>query len=220
MKLVKAVNSEKHVEDFGLSDQGAVYFYDYRMECEYEGVEYHPVSNRKMDVSPVVRINACWMDRPVKVRCHIADTQEKRIKGLQGFGDLPENEGMFFPYKPYAQVRMHQASVPYPLDIIFLCDDAVCQIERNTKVGSTDIWTCPKCTGVIEVNGGFCATNNIEVGDCLALFAVSEFDIKATAKERERDSLQVKEAKTETYNDSQLYDSVFVHLMSSVADNL
>ena len=165
--LVKVHNSRSYLEDFGLVEGNTLYL-----------VENGPVKLAKVTVSPVVRVNALWVNKRIKVKCHsIADTHNKKIKGLSDFEKLGSNEGMYFPYKDCGKVSMHQGGVQFPLDIIFLREGNVVQIEENTKVGSTDIWTCNYCTGVIEVPGGFCRKNNVAIYDRIALCSVSELDI-------------------------------------------
>jgi len=170
--LVKVHNSRSYLEDFGLIEGNAVHF-----------LENGPVQLSKVTVSQVVRVNALWVNKDIKVRCHIADTQEKKVKGLKGFRKLESSEGMYFPYKNCRAVSMHQGGVKFPLDILFLRDGNIVQIEENTRVGSTEFWTCQYCTGVIEVPGGFCKQNHVDIYDRVALCAVSEQDIEDLGKQ-------------------------------------
>ncbi len=219
MELVKPTQSDKYAEDFGLSDGDKVYLYEYHMECNYNRVAYIPVSLKKLAVSPVVRINAAWLDKPVKIRCDIADTMEKKVRGLQGAQELKDHAGLYFPYVPYERVIMHQAEVSFPLDIMFIQDDHVCRIVENTKVGSSDIWAWDHCTGVIEVNAGYCKANNVDLGDRLTLYPVSEQDVIEVAQERERLAAIAEDP-------SEQQETVYggqpnaLHLVSNIIDSL
>ncbi|MDC1299872.1 DUF192 domain-containing protein [bacterium] len=165
--LVKVHNSRSYLEDFGLVDGSTLHL-----------IENGPVKLAKVTVSPVVRVNALWVSKHIKVRCqNIADTYSKKVKGLSDFDKLGSNEGMYFPYKDCGKVSIHQSGVKFPLDILFLREGNIVKIEENTKVGSADVWTCDHCTGVIEVPGGFCKENDVAIYDRIALCSVSKQDI-------------------------------------------
>ena len=215
--LVKA-NSAKYVEDFGLRSEDQVYLY---YQCTYGddwGENVGPVAASKLSLSPVIRVNALWVNKNLKVTCHVADTLDKKATGLQEFEKLDTNEGMYFPYSPYGEfVTFHQANVPFGLDLIFLRDDRVIQIEADTKVGSKERWTCDGCSGVIEVNAGFCFENDVNVGDKIALFAVSELDERKLAKEY----LALEKEEFEIFSNSNFYYLPnAVNLISAIADGL
>lgn len=176
-------HSLNHSEDFGLlsEDGQTVHLY-----------EAGQVPNTKRyKLSPVVRVNALWIERDLKIRCEIADTLEKKRVGLQKHSQLDDNSGLYFPYEPFTEVTFHQGSVPFSLDLIFLCDGQVIQLEQNTRVGHDDRWHCPECEGVIEVNGGWCADNNVNVGDRLLLSAVSRIDLQELEEEKASNLLLV-----------------------------
>jgi len=138
----------------------------------------------KMSPVPVIRVNARWMDKDVRVSCNIADTDEKKKAGLQPYKSLGAGEGLYFPYPGYSDVTFHQGSVGFPLDVIFLKDGCIVGVKENTKVGGKDRWKHEGCDGVIEVNGGFCEKNSAGVDDRLAFFAFSERDIQAYREDR------------------------------------
>lgn len=216
MKLVKAINSDKYAEDFGLTDGKSLYLYDCSIEAALEGVRFSPIPLKRVATSPVIRVSALWVEKDIKVSCKIADTQEKKIKGLQGTDSLDLGQGLFFPYVPYSEVFIHQGSVAYPLDLIFIKDDKVCQIQENTRVGSKDIWKCSSCTGLIEVNGGFCEKFNVKVGDRVALFSVCENDLIEVEEEKRL----IEAGELEQYSSSYGGTPNLVHLISAIADSL
>jgi len=210
-RLVKAHNSMVYLEDFGLTDGHEVFLY------ENGTVEFEKICS-----SPVVRINALWVDKPVKIKCKLADTEPKKRKGLQGVKKLGNYEGMFFPYFPEQNVAFHQGSVEYPLDIIFFDKDSkIIKIKQNTKVGSFDKYSCKNCACVIELLGGFCKRHNVKIGDRVSLCAISELDVE----EFEKEAIiieQEKENKFVQYNDDVLYEeySAPSRILSFIADEL
>jgi len=211
MHLIKAHNSIVYLEDFGLTDGHDVFLY------ENGTVEFEKICS-----SPVVRVNALWVDKPVKIKCRLADTEVKKRRGLQNVKKLGKNEGMFFPYFPEGDVTFHQGSVEYPLDIIFLNKDSkIIKIKERTKVGSEDKFYCKKCACVIEVLGGFCWKNKIKKGDSVALGAISELDVE----EFEKEAIiieQEKESQFVQYSDDVLYEeySAPSRILSFIADEL
>lgn len=137
-----------------------------------------------LDTSPVIRVNALWVSRDLKLRCGVADTIERKRQGLQG-KRIEANEGLFFPYAGPTDVTFHQGSVDYPLDIMFLRGNRIVEIEADTKVGGKERWACKECDCVIETNGGFCHENNVSLDDKLAYFAVSKQDEIDLQQEKE-----------------------------------
>lgn len=53
----------------------------------------------------------------------IADTDEKRRKGLQGVKELPKDEGMLFVFDSPQTVQFWMKDTEIPLDIIFIDED-------------------------------------------------------------------------------------------------
>ena len=65
-----------------------------------------------------------------------------------------------------------------PLDIMFLKENMIVQRVDNTDPRDAKVqWNCKDCDTVIEVNGGFCKKNEVELGDRVVYSAVSETDI-------------------------------------------
>jgi len=145
--------------------------------------------NRELDaeleqsLSPVQHIHWLWLYKDAHVKCDIAATKQAQVTGLQSYMGLRTNEGLYFPYPGGADVKFHQGSVKFPLDIIFLRDDEVVHYVENTRVGSRDVWSCDDCDGVIEVNAGFIDDHGVDFGDELAFFANSEKDLEDFERE-------------------------------------
>lgn len=176
---LKKSHSNKYAEDFGLAYMETVSLYE-------AGVVRN---SKKLALSPVVRVNALWMDKNIKVRCEIADTLDKKMCGLQKHSYLEENTGMYFPYPTVQKVSFHQGTVPFSLDLLFLCEGTLIQTEEHTKIGSQNSWSCSGADGVIEVTGGFCEDKGVVLGDRILLCAVSERDLKEVDMQSYRDTI-------------------------------
>lgn len=183
MKLVKSHSNCEFFEDFGLQVENTVHFY------EGGKVTLGNSSLKKFALSPVNWVNIHWMDKSIKIKCGVADTTNKKRIGLQGRKKLADNEGLYFPYIRYSDVSFHQGSVPYSLDILFIGDDQIIKIMDNTKVGSKEPWKCQYVEGVIEVLGGFCKNNSVDVGDDLFIHAISDRDLLEFAEENRKVSV-------------------------------
>jgi len=170
--------SRKFEEDFGLDiGGGKIHLYE-------NGV----VKKESAKLSPVNSVKVMWMDKDIRikcaVKCEVADTTVKKRIGLQEYSSLSEDAGMFFPFRPYSDVRFHQGKVSFSLDILFLRDDEIIKIESGTKIGSKEIWSCGECTGVVEVGAGFCNKNKVAVGDCVLIYPVSKRDVREFEQEK------------------------------------
>lgn len=174
--LVK-LNTRAFVDDFGLLVEGPEPFIHM-----YESGVVRVTSGMK--IIPVVKVKGRWVEKDAKLTCEVADTHEKKIRGLQMHTALGRNRGLFFPYAGPTDVTFHQGTVPFPLDIMFIREGSVIQIERNTKVGGSDRWSCKGCDSVIEVTAGFCEDKKINVDDQLIFFAYSDQDIQAYEADR------------------------------------
>lgn len=176
--LVK-LNTRSYVDDFGLLVQGSnsnpvIYMY-----------ESGPIDvDKKMEPQQVILVKASWVDRDARVSCEVADTDEKKIIGLQNHTALKKNQGLFFPYAGPTDVAFHQGSVSFPLDIMFLREGSILKIERDTKVGGADKWSCRDCDCVIEVSAGFCEEHGVDLEDRVTLFAYSEQDMREYEADR------------------------------------
>ena len=174
--LVK-IQSRSYIDDYGMLINGP-HPYIHMFE---NGIV--PLTG-KMNTEPVVQVRALWMERDAKVTCDIADTDQKKQVGLQSYSSLEKDHGLYFPYPGCSDVKFHQGSVPFSLDLIFLRDGRVAHIEANTKVGGIDLWSCNDCDGVIEVNSGYCDLNKVATGDRLIVWAYSQNDIDLYKRDR------------------------------------
>lgn len=112
-------------------------------------------------------------ERTTKLTVQVADTQEKRDKGLMFVGKLPKNEGMLFVFsgKTYGGFWMKNTLIP--LSIAFLdLDGKILKILDMVPCKEDE---CPTYDPelyyhyAIEVNLGWFEKNQIKVGDFVKL---------------------------------------------------
>jgi uncharacterized membrane protein (UPF0127 family) len=92
-------------------------------------------------------------------------TPEDHMKGMMGRDSL--DGGMLFPYDSAEPRSFHMKNCLIPLDIVFIVEGEIYNIKPNCPPCKED--NCPQFTGtadnVLELPGGYCQQNNINVGD-------------------------------------------------------
>jgi len=108
-----------------------------------------------------------------KINIFLAQTPEQRSEGLSKTESLKENEGMLFVFdKKDTKPSFWMKNMLFPIDIIWINDKKVIQIDTNVPVPPKDtpdnkLETYSPTTEidyVLEVNAGFCKDNNIKLG--------------------------------------------------------
>lgn len=107
----------------------------------------------------IVRLGRCT------IACVVAASAEEQQRGLQGVTALAEGEGMLFPYRPERDVVFHMGQVAFPIDLVFARRGEIVRVVHDARPGARERWSERKCSAVIEVPGGFCARNGVEIGD-------------------------------------------------------
>jgi uncharacterized membrane protein (UPF0127 family) len=99
----------------------------------------------------------------------IMDTPDLQVTGMMHRNKL--EGGMAFPYDGVATRRFHTQNCKIPLDIIFINQGEVDSISHNCPPCQER--NCPKYSGmadtVLELPGGYCKQNNVNVGDKIGL---------------------------------------------------
>lgn len=103
----------------------------------------------------------------VAVTAEIADTDEKRTYGLMNRESLAANAGMLFVFDETDEHSFWMKDTLISLDIIFIdVNKAIVYIEESATPLSTDrIQASSESLYILEVNGGYCAANNVQIGD-------------------------------------------------------
>lgn len=111
----------------------------------------------------------------------LADTQEKRQRGLSGVASLPQDEGILFIFeKKGVMPPFWMKGMLIPIDIIWIKDNKVSQIDKNIQppdkytpdAGLKLYKPSQPIDYVLEVNAGFADKNNLKVGDKVDLSGV------------------------------------------------
>ena len=99
----------------------------------------------------------------------IMGTPEEQTTGMMDREELIG--GMMFPYDEVSYKDFHMEDCLIPLDIVFINNGTIDTIHADCPPCKET--PCPKYSGladnVLELNGGFCKQNNINVGDEFSL---------------------------------------------------
>jgi len=98
----------------------------------------------------------------------VADTEEKRIKGLSGIEKLGESKGMIFILEEPQEVYMVMRDMNFGLDFIFLDKDwRVLGFSSLLKDDKDGVVSPKGCAIVIEIKRGKLEDLNLEIGDTI-----------------------------------------------------
>jgi Na+/H+ antiporter NhaD/arsenite permease-like protein/uncharacterized membrane protein (UPF0127 family) len=124
-----------------------------------EGTETAPIQQTVVTIIPADSAVASRIFRVVL----LCDTQDSRIRGLQGFRQLQRDEAALFVFDKPEAVAFWMGSVSYPLDIIFVnADKRVTRVYRSRRPGSRELYPSGgRAKWVIETAKG----SGITVGD-------------------------------------------------------
>lgn len=100
---------------------------------------------------------------------HIAETQAQKVAGLEIATNIEPDEGMLFPFEPPEHTTFHMGAVKFPLDIIFLLEDAeglrISKIVEDVQPGDDHRYADSNVSAVLELKGGTCNRTGIKHGD-------------------------------------------------------
>jgi uncharacterized membrane protein (UPF0127 family) len=103
------------------------------------------------------------------VYIEVADTNEKRSKGLGYRDSLPQDNGMLFTFDEARPWPFWMQGMRFPLDYIWIREEKVVDLSKNvpTQTEQNPVYVTPKenITSVLEVNAGWIDKNNIKIGD-------------------------------------------------------
>ena len=107
------------------------------------------------------------------VRVEVAKTSSQKSKGLMYRKELPQNEGMLFPFSYEGPHSFWMKNTLIPLDIVWLnSQKEVVHIEHSVppcKKAPCPGYSSPyKARYVIELNGGWSIENGLKLGDRLS----------------------------------------------------
>lgn len=109
----------------------------------------------------------CFQD--VCIQAEIADTENKRKRGLMFREILSENQGMLFIFEQDDRYNIWMKNMQFALDIIWIGKDKrIVDIRTNVppcKETCEGLIPQEKAQYVLEVNAGFTQENKIRIGD-------------------------------------------------------
>lgn len=100
------------------------------------------------------------------VRVAVADEPEERNQGLMDVNEMPADAGMLFIFPDEQKRSFYMANTPLPLDIIFVnSDSTIIRIHHNTTPFNSKLLISGQpAKFVVETNGGYCVTHDIQEG--------------------------------------------------------
>jgi uncharacterized protein len=104
------------------------------------------------------------------VNSEVAVTDAQHEAGLMNRNTLGTNDGMLFVFQDAQTRYFWMKNTNIPLDMIFVgTDKIIVDINENTTPQSTVPYaSAGPARYVLEVNGGYCASKNINIGDTLS----------------------------------------------------
>ena len=110
-------------------------------------------------------------DKDIVFEVEIADTKEKRERGLMFRSILDENKGMLFilPEKSFANIWMKNTILS--LDILFISvDNIIVDLVKETFPLSEKIYTSKMLVKyILEINAGLIDKVDIKIGDSIKI---------------------------------------------------
>ncbi|OGL79726.1 hypothetical protein A3F28_00065 [Candidatus Uhrbacteria bacterium RIFCSPHIGHO2_12_FULL_57_11] len=110
----------------------------------------------------------------------IADTPEKRSKGLGGRRSLGTDEGMLFVFDEAAQYGFWMKDMKFAIDIIWINDGKIVDIAPNVQPPSspddelTSYLPRLPADAVLEVAAGFVQKSGVKIGDAVGVGKVDK----------------------------------------------
>lgn len=100
----------------------------------------------------------------------VAETPEKRRKGLGGKEKLASDSGMLFSFPEPGYYDFWMKGMLFPIDIIWIKDNRVVDITANASEWDLSILTPrSEVDSVLEVNAGFVSLHDIKIGDSITI---------------------------------------------------
>jgi len=111
----------------------------------------------------------------LSLRLEVPKTQSDFTKGLMFRESLETDSGMLFVFDRIAQQSFHMTETTIPLDIAFIRKDGIVEsIKQLEPRDSNPVYSDGPIELAIEVNRGWFAENNVEVGDELVVEYIVE----------------------------------------------
>lgn len=104
-----------------------------------------------------------------EVQVLVADDDDERSRGLQGYDPLPDGEGMLFVYDDAVVRTFAMKQVAFPIDVLFVGDDLTITAIEPLDPGDMRLVSSPgPCRYVVELPQGWAEEQGIAVGDAFS----------------------------------------------------
>lgn len=104
-----------------------------------------------------------------KILVEVADTDQKRARGLSGRDSLSQNRGMLFVFSYPDHYSFWMKDMNLPLDFIWIANKQIVEITRNVRPQDFQppktLTPKEKIDMVLEINAGLAEKLNIKIGD-------------------------------------------------------
>lgn len=112
----------------------------------------------------------------ITAQVEIADTEAEQEYGLMNRTSMPQDHGMLFIFDYQANLSFWMKDTLIPLDMVFLdSNDRIVDIYKNATPLSEYVYTSKSPSKyVIELNGGYCDTHGIKIGDNVSINIVKD----------------------------------------------
>ena len=101
-----------------------------------------------------------------KLKVAIVATKKTITQGLMFRKRLPADHGMLFVFADYQPRSFWMKNTYIPLDVLFIKDDQIVDIQPNAvPLSLQSIPTPKKCNIVLEVNANYAQMHDIKIGD-------------------------------------------------------
>ncbi|MEK6861130.1 MAG: DUF192 domain-containing protein, partial [Nanoarchaeota archaeon] len=100
----------------------------------------------------------------------VVTTDKDKHRGLSYRNNLPKKNGMLFLFSFSGTQTFYTKDMKFTIDILFIQDNKIFKIIDSAKPNVDDIYSSEgPCNMVLEINGGECKKNNIEVGGLVSI---------------------------------------------------
>lgn len=110
-------------------------------------------------------------EKKINLKTEIADNNEKRARGLMFRESIPDDYGMIFIFPQKEVVYMWMKNTKIPLDMLFFDETGtILKIIENAVPYDLKLLSSEEpVIGVVEVQGGFAAKNQVKIGNKIRL---------------------------------------------------
>jgi hypothetical protein len=109
----------------------------------------------------------------VEIRCELADSLIKKIKGLSFRNDI--DGGMLFVFGKEKKRTFTMRWMRFPLDFIFIGEDhRIVDIQRDVPIDEKKVVSRRGFKYAIELKSGFCDANGIGMDDVAIIKSLGE----------------------------------------------